>query len=95
METAFIKVRPGQEAEFESALAQAKQVLAKAPGFEVIHVHRGIERPDTYLLAIGWARLEDHTVGFRESELFTEWRAIIGPFFADAPHIEHWALYEN
>jgi len=95
METAFIKVLPGKEAEFEDALEKAKKVLAKSPGFEAIHVHRGIERPDTYLLAIGWANLEDHTVSFRESDLFTKWREIIGPFFAEAPHVEHWTLYEN
>ena len=94
METAFITVTPGLEADFEAALNEAKQILARASGFEMIHVHRGVERPDTFLLAIGWRTLEDHTVGFRESDLFTKWRAIIGPFFAEAPQVEHWTLSE-
>ncbi len=94
METAFITVTPGLEANFEAALNEAKQILAQAPGFEIIHVHRGIERPHTFLLAIGWQTLEDHTVGFRESDLFTKWRAIIGPFFTEAPQVEHWTLSE-
>jgi len=36
--------------------------------------------------------VEDHTVGFRESELFVQWRALIGPFFANPPEVEHWEL---
>jgi heme-degrading monooxygenase HmoA len=95
METAFIAITPGHEAEFESAIKEAKKVIAQAPGFEAFHLHRGIERANTYLLAIGWRTLEDHTVGFRESELFPKWRAIIGPFFDGAPHVEHWTLLEN
>jgi heme-degrading monooxygenase HmoA len=92
METAFIEIKPGLEGDFENAIMEAKKVLRQAPGFEVFHLHRGIERHTTYLLAIGWRSLEDHTVGFRESELFPKWRAIIGPFFAEAPQIEHWTL---
>jgi len=85
---------PGKELEFEAALEQAKKIVAQAHGFNHIYVHRGIERPSTYMLAIGWDTLEDHTVGFRESELFTQWRSIIGPFFAQAPTVEHWNLFE-
>lgn len=90
METATIKVKPGQEEPFLAALEQAKQVLAQASGWQVIHVHRGIERPDTFLLAIGWQTLEDHTETFRGGDLFVQWRALIGPFFAEPPVVEHW-----
>lgn len=92
VETAFIDIIDGREHEFEVALESAKNVLAQAPGFLTIYVHRGVERPNTYMLALGWEKLEDHTVGFRESELFTEWRALIGPYFANPPQVEHWTL---
>jgi hypothetical protein len=46
------------------------------------------------MLALGWDTLEDHTVGFRESDLFVQWRALIGPFFANPPQVEHWNLFE-
>lgn len=94
METATIEVLEGQELAFEAALEQAKKVLTQAKGFNVIHVHRGIERPSTYLLALGWDTLEDHTIGFRESDLFVQWRELIGPFFANPPQVEHWNLHE-
>lgn len=90
-ETATMSVQPGREEEFLSALERAKEVLAQAAGWREIRVHRGIERPSTFLLVIGWATLEDHTVGFRGGELFAQWRAIIGPYFAEPPQVEHWA----
>ena len=95
METAAITVTAGQEDAFLAALEQGKQVLARAAGFREIHVHRGIERPSTFLLAIAWDTLEHHTVDFREGPLFPEWRSYIGPFFAEPPVVEHWQLFDN
>lgn len=92
LETATISVLPGQEEQFLAALERAKEVLAQATGWREIRVQRGIERPSVFLLAITWETLEDHTVGFREGELFGQWRAIIGPYFAEPPVVEHWAL---
>ena len=92
MEIATMEVVPGREDEFVAALEQAKAVLAQAQGWREIQVHRGIERPSTFLLAIAWDTLEDHTVGFRGGELFSQWRANLGPFFAAPPQVEHWTL---
>ncbi|MEY2634227.1 MAG: hypothetical protein RIS75_167 [Actinomycetota bacterium] len=92
METAYIAVTPGREDEFVAALEEGKKILAQAQGFEVIHVHRGIERPNVIMLAIGWATLENHTVDFREGPLFPQWRAVISPFFENPPQVEHWNL---
>jgi len=92
VETATIAVEPGREEQFVEALEQAKRVLAQAPGWRDIRVHRGVERPSVFLLAITWETLEDHTEGFRGGELFGQWRALIGPFFAEPPQVEHWAI---
>jgi quinol monooxygenase YgiN len=72
METAFIAITPGHEAEFESAIKEAKKVIAQAPGFEAFHLHRGIERANTYLLAIGW-RTRIRTL----SEMASDYRSIL------------------
>ena len=90
VETAIMSVEPGREEEFLAALEQAKKVLAEAPGWQDVGVHRGIERPSAFLVEITWATLEDHTEGFRGSDLFDRWRALIGPFFAEPPQVEHW-----
>jgi hypothetical protein len=48
-----------------------------------------VERPHVFAFQIAWATLEDHTIGFRESELFTQWRGLIGSHFDGAPLVEH------
>jgi heme-degrading monooxygenase HmoA len=90
IETAFITVPAGQESAFLAALEEGKKVLARAEGFISIQVYRGIERPSTFMLSLEWETLEHHTVGFRGGPLFPEWRSHIGPFFAEAPQVEHW-----
>jgi heme-degrading monooxygenase HmoA len=93
LEHADIRIHPEQAAAFEEAIARGVQtVIAHAQGFQGYKVNRSIETPGRYLLMIYWDTLEDHTVGFRQSEAFARWRAIVGPFFAQAPTVEHLEL---
>jgi len=89
LEHALIAVRPGAGESFEAALQEARAVIAGAHGFRTFEAHRGVEFPDQYLLLIEWETLEDHTTGFRESEAFTRWRALIGPYFDSPPVVVH------
>ena len=68
------------------------EVLSQSPGFLGITVLRGIESSEAYQLHISWETLEDHTIGFRESERFADWRAIIGGFFIAPPAVAHWSI---
>jgi heme-degrading monooxygenase HmoA len=90
LERAILAIKPGSEQEFEEAMEQAKQVVAQAGGFRSLRLQRGIEQQSTYLLLIEWESVEDHMQGFRESELFVRWRALIGSYFAQAPEVEHY-----
>lgn len=91
LEVAHVSVLAGHEADFEADLLQAAAtVLPEAAGFEEFTAHGWcVERPQVYLFTIRWTTLEDHTEGFRGSELFTRWRALIGPHFDGAPSVEH------
>ncbi len=93
LELADIRIQPGQQAAFEEAIARGiSTVISRAKGFQGAKVNHGIENPERYVLQIFWDTLEDHTVAFRESPLFQEWRAIVGPFFAGPPVVEHFEL---
>ena len=93
LELADIRIQPGRQAEFEEAIKRAlTTVVSRAKGIQSFTVNKGIETPERYILQIFWDTLEDHTVGFRESPLFAEWRAIVGPFFAGPPNVEHFDL---
>jgi heme-degrading monooxygenase HmoA len=93
LELADIRIQPGQQAAFEQAIELGLNTVAsRAKGFRGAKVNRCIETPERFVLQIFWDTLEDHTVGFRQSPLFAEWRAIVGPFFAAPPHVEHFEL---
>jgi heme-degrading monooxygenase HmoA len=93
LELADIRIQPGQQAAFEEAIARGlSTVISQAHGFRGAKVNHGIENPERYVLQIFWDTLEDHTVGFRGSDLFAQWRAIVGPFFAQPPVVEHFNL---
>ena len=90
VERATFRITPGSELDFEAAVEEAKEVIAQANGFRSLKLMRGIEDPSTYLLLNQWDTVEDHMHGFRESELFPRWRALIGPYFAAQPEVDHY-----
>jgi len=93
LEVADIRISAGRQAEFDVAIRRGLDtVIARARGMKGWKVNRGVENPERYLLTIFWDTLEDHTVHFRGSPLFAEWRAIVGPFFAQPPVVEHFEL---
>ena len=93
LELADIRIHPGQNAAFDEAIGRGlRDVIGHAKGCQGYKVNKGIENPERYVLQIFWDTLENHTVDFRESEAFTQWRAIVGPFFAAAPVVEHFDL---
>lgn len=90
LEIADIRIQPGQQAAFEEAIQRALQtVMSQARGAGAWNVRRCLEIPERYVLTIEWETLENHTVDFRQGPLFAQWRAIIGPFFAQPPLVEH------
>jgi heme-degrading monooxygenase HmoA len=93
LEVADIRIQAGRQAEFDAAIQRGlSTVISRAKGFKGWKVNKGVESPERYLLMIFWETLEDHTVAFRNGPLFTEWRAIVGPFFAAPPVVEHFTL---
>jgi heme-degrading monooxygenase HmoA len=90
LEHADFTIPAGKNAEFEEAIQRGiATVISQAKGFIDATVHRGIESPERYLLTIHWETLENHTVDFRGGPSFAAWRAIVGPYFAKPPVVEH------
>ena len=93
LEIADFRITPGQQAAFEEAIQRALTTIAsQAKGYRGWKVNHSVESPERYLLMIFWDSLEDHMVGFRQGPLFPQWRAIVGPFFAQPPQVEHFIL---
>lgn len=92
LEHAPLQVRPGLAAEFEAALGEALPLISAAPGFRGAQVTRDLDRPDAYLLLVGWESVEAHEVGFRGSAAYGRWRALLHPFYDPHPVVEHHVL---
>ncbi|MBY3794445.1 antibiotic biosynthesis monooxygenase [Rhodococcus fascians] len=95
VEHALLHVIPHRTDEFETAFADAKSIIASMPGFVNLTLSQGIEQPNTYLLLVEWERLEDHTDGFRGSDEYRQWKALLHHFYDPFPVVEHFApMYE-
>jgi heme-degrading monooxygenase HmoA len=93
LEHCDIQIDPSKQSAFEEAIVRGVEtVISKAKGFQGYKVNHSLETPSRYLLLIYWDRLENHTVDFRGSDAFADWRAIVGPFFMKPPVVEHMTL---
>jgi heme-degrading monooxygenase HmoA len=92
IEVASIRVKPGEGEAFEAAVKQAVEVFRRAKGCKGLHLQRCIEEPEQYQAIIRWETLENHTVDFRESDLFQEWRKLVGGHFAEPPSVRHYDI---
>jgi heme-degrading monooxygenase HmoA len=89
LEIADFAILTGQEDAFTAAFREGVAQLQASPGFRSARMTRGIESPSRFVLLVEWDDLEAHTVGFRQSERYTRWRELVGPFFDGTPRVEH------
>lgn len=89
LEAATLNVKAGQESDFEAAFKQASPIIASMKGYISHELQRCIEVPNKYLLLVKWETLEDHTVGFRTSAEYQEWRKLLHHFYDPFPMVEH------
>lgn len=89
LETALLNVKTGQSKAFEAAFREASPIIASMPGYLSHELQRCLEAEGKYLLLVRWQTLEDHTVGFRQSPQYQEWRRLLHHFYDPFPVVEH------
>ncbi len=92
MEVAILDVIPGQEQAFEAAFSEAAPIIAGAPGYVSHQLQHCLERQNRYLLLVQWETLEAHTLGFRGSEAYQQWKKLLHHFYDPFPTVEHYSL---
>ena len=90
LELAILDVKPGQQTAFEAAFEQAQTIISAMPGYLSHQLQYCIEKPNRYVLLVNWQTLEDHTVGFRQSASYQEWRRLLHHFYQPFPDVEHY-----
>jgi len=92
LEVAIMDVKPGRESEFENAFGEAQHIIAAMPGYVSHQLQSCLESPGRYLLLVHWETLEDHTVGFRQSPRYREWRQMLHHFYDPFPEVQHYRV---
>jgi heme-degrading monooxygenase HmoA len=95
LEHALLPVAPSRHCEFEAAFAEARPLIAGMPGFRGLTLSRCLEDDGTYLLLVEWDALEDHTVGFRGSPEYQEWRRLLHDFYDPFPTVWHFEAVDS
>jgi len=90
LEVAILDVKLGEELRFEETFSRAQTIISSMPGYLSHQLQKCIENPSRYILLVNWQTLEDHTVGFRESEQYQEWRSLLHSFYEPFPQVEHY-----
>lgn len=95
LEVAILEVRPGERDAFQAAFREAQSIISASPGYQKHELRRCLEADDRHLLLVWWKDLESHTVGFRGSEAYQRWRALLHHFYDPFPSVEHYEVVEG
>ena len=95
LEVATLDVKPNQEDAFETAFTEAQQIISSMTGYVSHQLQKCVENPNRYILLVNWQTLEDHTIGFRESDEYQEWRTLLHHFYDPLPSVKHYTSVFN
>ena len=94
LEIAQLQIKPGETAGFETAFDEARRIIVTMPGYVSHELQRCLENDHQYMLLVRWQTLEDHTIGFRQSAQYQEWRKLLHHFYDPFPTVLHYAAVE-
>lgn len=92
LEVAILDVKPGQESAFERDFATATLYIRSIPGYLSHELQRCLEAPNRYVLLARWQTLEAHTIGFRQSPQYAEWKKLLHHYYDPFPTVQHYTL---
>ncbi|WP_438347852.1 antibiotic biosynthesis monooxygenase family protein [Paenibacillus sp. FA6] len=90
LESAVLHVKPGLAEDFEYNFRQASKIISSMRGYIHHELQKCMEQDNKYILLVRWETLEDHTVGFRESAEYKDWKSLLYHFYDPFPVVEHY-----
>jgi heme-degrading monooxygenase HmoA len=94
-EVVILDIISGREQEFETAFREASSIIASMAGYSSHQLQYCLEKENLYLLLVHWETLEAHTIGFRGSSEYQEWRKLLHHFYDPFPVVEHYELIQD
>ncbi len=90
LEVAILNIKEGLSDAFEINFKKAESVISSMKGYISHQLKKCIEQEDKYVLLVNWETIEDHEIGFRQSEKYQEWKALLHHFYEPFPVVEHY-----
>ena len=95
LEVAILDVIDGQENEFQAAFDKAAPIISSITGYISHQLQRCMEKQNRFILLVHWESLEAHTIGFRRSDEYREWKRLLHHFYDPFPTVEHYELVHD
>ncbi len=92
LEVAVLNIVPGKRLDFENSFKQAQPIISSMKGYISHELQKCVENDHQYILLVKWETLEDHTVGFRNSDEYQEWKTLLHHFYDPFPTVEHYQI---
>ena len=90
LEVATLNIKRGLSVEFETSFQKAERIISSMKGYISHELKKCIEQVDKYILLVNWETIEDHEIGFRQSEQYQEWKKLLHHFYEPFPIVEHY-----
>ena len=89
LEVAILEVKTGLENRFVEDFKKASEYISSINGYLSHSLKRCIEQKNKYILLVEWNSLEDHTIGFRQSDQYAHWKELLHHYYDPFPIVEH------
>jgi ribosomal-protein-alanine N-acetyltransferase len=90
LELAILDIKPEKNDAFERSFLQAQKIIMSMNGYISHDLQKCIEKENRYILLVKWQTLENHTIGFRQSAEYQEWKKLLHLFYDPFPTVEHY-----
>jgi heme-degrading monooxygenase HmoA len=90
LEVAILNIIPSKSKSFITEFRKAGEIISSMKGYISHELQHCLENEFQYILLVKWETLEDHNVGFRQSEQYQEWKQLLHHFYEPFPIVEHY-----
>ncbi|NRD19326.1 antibiotic biosynthesis monooxygenase [Winogradskyella eckloniae] len=90
LEVAILNIKDNLEKQFEIDFLKAGQYISSIKGYKSHSIKKCIEKKNKYILLVNWETIEDHNIGFRSSEAYKKWKALLHHYYDPFPSVEHY-----
>ena len=90
LEAVDLYVHKDRQKAFEADFVEASEFISSISGYLGHSLNKCLEVENKYILLVSWGQLEDHTVSFRESTEYQQWKNLLHHYYDPFPEVEHY-----